>query len=50
MSALGFSGLCEPEMSVFHVQPGIVDTAMNREAGGVAAAGFEDDGKWNDCC
>ena len=37
-----------PEMSVFHVQPGIVDTAMNREAGGVAAAGFEDDGKWND--
>ncbi|KAK4938271.1 hypothetical protein LTR10_021250 [Elasticomyces elasticus] len=32
-----------PEMSVFHVQPGVVDTAMNREAGGVAAMGFSDD-------
>lgn len=37
-----------PEMSIFHVQPGVVDTAMNRETGGVAAVGFEDDGKWND--
>ena len=37
-----------PEISVFHVQPGVVDTAMNKEAGGVAALGFEDDGKWND--
>ena len=34
-----------PEMSVFHVQPGVVDTDMNKEAGGVAAVGFEDDGK-----
>jgi NAD(P)-dependent dehydrogenase (short-subunit alcohol dehydrogenase family) len=34
-----------PELSVFHVQPGVVDTAMNKEAGGVAAFGFEDDGK-----
>ncbi|GMG30698.1 unnamed protein product [Aspergillus oryzae] len=37
-----------PELSVFHVQPGVVDTAMNREAGGVAAMGFADDGKWDD--
>ncbi|KEQ78835.1 oxidoreductase [Aureobasidium pullulans EXF-150] len=32
-----------PEMSVFHLQPGIVDTAMNREAGGIDAIGFSDD-------
>ncbi len=37
-----------PEMSVFHVQPGVVDTDMNKEVGGVGAVGFEDDGKWND--
>jgi NAD(P)-dependent dehydrogenase (short-subunit alcohol dehydrogenase family) len=37
-----------PEISIFHLQPGVVDTAMNKEAGGVAAIGFEDDGKWND--
>ena len=37
-----------PEISVFHVQPGVVDTAMNKEAGGIDAVGFEDDGKWND--
>ena len=37
-----------PEISVFHVQPGVVDTAMNKEAGGIDAIGFEDDGKWND--
>jgi NAD(P)-dependent dehydrogenase (short-subunit alcohol dehydrogenase family) len=36
-----------PEISVFHVQPGIVDTALNKEAGGVDAVGFQDDGKWN---
>jgi NAD(P)-dependent dehydrogenase (short-subunit alcohol dehydrogenase family) len=36
-----------PNLSIFHIQPGIVDTAMNREAGGVAAVGFEDHGKWN---
>lgn len=35
-----------PDLNVFHVQPGVVDTAMNREAGGVAAAGFEDHGEW----
>lgn len=34
-----------PNLSVFHVQPGVVDTDMNKEAGGVAAVGFEDDGK-----
>ncbi|KAI9688757.1 MAG: hypothetical protein M1822_001114 [Bathelium mastoideum] len=32
-----------PEMSVFHIQPGIVDTAMNKEAGGTEAVGFADD-------
>lgn len=31
-----------PGISVFHIQPGIVDTAMNREAGGVKAIGIED--------
>lgn len=36
-----------PEISVFHIQPGVVNTDMNKEAGGVAAAGFEDDGKSN---
>ena len=36
-----------PEMSFFHLQPGVVDTAMNKEAGGIAAMGFEDDSKWN---
>ncbi|KAF7592439.1 hypothetical protein BBP40_000287 [Aspergillus hancockii] len=32
-----------PGIRVFHVQPGVVDTAMNREVGGIAAIGFEDD-------
>ncbi|TVY26628.1 Short chain dehydrogenase [Lachnellula hyalina] len=32
-----------PEISVFHVQPGIIRTAMNEEAGGVDAVGFQDD-------
>lgn len=36
-----------PDISVFHIQPGVVDTAMNKEAGGIEAVGFEDDGKWN---
>ena len=36
-----------PELSVFHVQPGSVNTDMNKEAGGVEATGVEDDGKWN---
>jgi NAD(P)-dependent dehydrogenase (short-subunit alcohol dehydrogenase family) len=34
-----------PGLSVFHVQPGVVDTEMNRSVGGVAALGFEDHGK-----
>ena len=37
-----------PEFSVFHIQPGVIDTVMNREAGGVTALGFEDDGKLDD--
>ncbi|ATY61653.1 short chain dehydrogenase reductase, partial [Cordyceps militaris] len=35
-------GFANPELSVFHVQPGVVDTDMNKEAGGVEAVGFED--------
>lgn len=35
----------KPNLSIFHVQPGIVDTDMNKEAGGVAALGIEDHGK-----
>jgi NAD(P)-dependent dehydrogenase (short-subunit alcohol dehydrogenase family) len=35
-----------PNLSVFHVQPGVVDTDMNREAGGVKAVGFEDHGAY----
>lgn len=34
-----------PDLSIFHIQPGVVDTDMNKEAGGVEAAGFSDDGK-----
>ena len=40
--SLAFSN---PSLSVFHLQPGVVDTAMNKEAGGVAAMGFADDGE-----
>ncbi|GAM91401.1 hypothetical protein ANO11243_094510 [Dothideomycetidae sp. 11243] len=31
-----------PNIRVYHVQPGVVATDMNREAGGVEALGFED--------
>lgn len=34
-----------PDLSAFHIQPGIVDTDMNKEAGGVKATGIEDHGK-----
>ena len=37
-----------PELSVFHVQPGVVATAMNKEAGGIDIVGFEDEGKLNE--
>jgi NAD(P)-dependent dehydrogenase (short-subunit alcohol dehydrogenase family) len=33
-----------PELSVFHIQPGVVDTDMNKEVGGVKALGYEDHG------
>ena len=33
-----------PKLSIFHLQPGVVDTDMNKEAGGVKAVGFEDHG------
>ncbi|KAK5796582.1 hypothetical protein VI817_005867 [Penicillium citrinum] len=36
-----------PDISIFHVQPGVVDTSMNREAGGVALLGYEDDASFN---
>lgn len=35
--------VANPEMRVYHIQPGVVDTAMNREVGGVEAMGFADD-------
>jgi NAD(P)-dependent dehydrogenase (short-subunit alcohol dehydrogenase family) len=38
-------GFSNPDISVFSMQPGVVDTDMNKEAGGVKAVGFEDDGK-----
>lgn len=42
--ALAFA---RPKMRVYHVQPGVVNTDMNKEAGGVEAMGFEDHGKYN---
>jgi len=36
-----------PELNIFHIQPGVVDTAMNKEAGGIEAIGYEDHGKWS---
>ena len=38
-----------PELNVFHVQPGVVNTAMNREAGGIDFIGHEDDGRRDNC-
>ncbi|KAK4252122.1 hypothetical protein C7999DRAFT_27364 [Corynascus novoguineensis] len=35
-------GSANPELSVFHIQPGVVDTDMNREVGGIKAVGYED--------
>lgn len=40
--SLGFEN---PGLSVYHVQPGVVDTDMNKVVGGVAAIGFEDHGR-----
>ncbi|KAJ5776437.1 Glucose/ribitol dehydrogenase [Penicillium nucicola] len=31
-----------PDLCIFHIQPGIVDTDMNKEAGGIEAIGIED--------
>lgn len=36
-----------PGLSVFHVQPGVVDTDLNKEVGGVKAVGFQDDGRFS---
>ena len=38
-----------PALRIYHVQPGVVDTDMNKEAGGVKAVGFEDHGtsRWS---
>ncbi|KAH6849929.1 hypothetical protein B0I37DRAFT_100568 [Chaetomium sp. MPI-CAGE-AT-0009] len=38
-------GSANPGLSVFHLQPGVVDTDMNKEVGGVKAIGHEDHGK-----
>lgn len=38
-------GFANPQLSVFHIQPGVVDTDMNKAAGGVKATGVEDHGK-----
>ncbi|KAK8009351.1 short chain dehydrogenase reductase [Apiospora marii] len=35
-------GFAHPRLRVYHLQPGIVDTDMNRAAGGVKALGYED--------
>ncbi|KAF2636951.1 NAD(P)-binding protein [Massarina eburnea CBS 473.64] len=35
-------GVANPQMRIFHIQPGVVNTDMNKEVGGVAAFGFED--------
>ncbi|KAF2004704.1 NAD(P)-binding protein [Amniculicola lignicola CBS 123094] len=35
-------GSVHPNLFVFHVQPGVVDTDMNKAVGGVKAIGFED--------
>ena len=40
-----FLGASHPNLTVFHTQPGVVDTDMNKESGGVDAVGFQDDGK-----
>jgi NAD(P)-dependent dehydrogenase (short-subunit alcohol dehydrogenase family) len=34
-----------PDIRVFHTQPGVVDTAMNRAAGGTKNSGVEDHGR-----
>ncbi|KAL3477779.1 hypothetical protein BJX99DRAFT_269660 [Aspergillus californicus] len=37
-----FVGAAKPGLRVYHIQPGVVDTDMNRETGGVKAIGYED--------
>jgi NAD(P)-dependent dehydrogenase (short-subunit alcohol dehydrogenase family) len=34
-----------PNFNIFHIQPGVVNTAMNKEAGGIEVIGCEDHGK-----
>ncbi|EFX03443.1 short chain dehydrogenase reductase [Grosmannia clavigera kw1407] len=31
-----------PELSIYHIQPGVVDTDINREVGGMETVGFKD--------
>lgn len=40
-------GYENPGLNVFHVQPGIVATDMNREAGGTDDISSYDDGRWD---
>ncbi|KAF1960711.1 NAD(P)-binding protein [Byssothecium circinans] len=35
-------GVANPDMSVFHIQPGVVDTDMNKAVKGVESFGFQD--------
>lgn len=37
--------MARPDIRVYHLHPGVVDTEMNRRAGGARAMGFSDDGK-----
>lgn len=36
-------------LRVYHIQPGVVDTDMNKAAGGVEAMGYEDKGELRSC-
>lgn len=38
----------KPDLNVFHAQPGVIATAMNKEVGGTEAVGYADDSKRNE--
>uniref|UniRef100_A0A093XJ73 Glucose 1-dehydrogenase 2 n=1 Tax=Talaromyces marneffei PM1 TaxID=1077442 RepID=A0A093XJ73_TALMA len=53
--SLGFE-FEKQRMRIYHIQPGVIDTDMNRSVGGIAAMGFEDHSEFspnnekrNDC-
>lgn len=39
------AGFENPKMRIYHIQPGVVDTDMNKAVGGVKAIGYEDHGQ-----